>query len=325
MKRNFWFCIMTIFGSSAYAYIYEAVILKTWNENAGRYHFFIGLSDFHDKSHPINQSQAAMLDHLISLCDNQTTKIVLEDLSSSSERSNYKKFYINSRGGILGGLASRYAARGFDVENVEYRYCRVCSLAPVLNNIHKKPHAFPSVRSTSIKELSQEIDVTVQEINAYTDGTAWDNYYQKGIRHLEPDLKSLALNKHTQLSVADYVDIHTTSANRLEFLKYLLTFDSSLLDLKMVHAIINALNKHEQFKQVVAISGGAHIERVVKLLQERGYTLVYTSNTKFCKEYDLKKCVGSTIVDGEYCIRPEPIELEAIANYLCTSASGCMR
>jgi hypothetical protein len=218
---------------------------------------------------------------------------------------------VNSRGGILGGLATRCRTKGFDVENVEYRYCRVCALGPVLNNIEEPPAKFASVSATPIKALAQEIDAIVDEIAAYDDGSQMCQVYQQGLEAVRPQLCRLKKEKST-LTVADFVQKRSDRDNRLEFLKDLLTFDSVLIDAKMVHAVLHA----SDYPRVLAFAGGAHINRVSETLAKVGYEVVYESPVSYKNEYDLKKCVGSTVIDGTYCIRPEPINIDDIKRYL---------
>ncbi len=304
--------LLVIVPAMLESFIYEIKVLRKWDAVCGKHHYFIGLSDFHDKSHRSTQCQADSLEQLLAQCDKNTTKIILEDLSSQDTPSCHHRFKVNSRGGILGGLATTCRAKGFDVENVEYRYCRVASLGPVLNHLNQPPHTFPSVATTRVASLAQEIDVIVQEIDHYRDGHGLDDAYKQSLQQVGSHLKQFKLDKHGHMTVADYLEQQTTPADRLEFLKHLLTFDSTLVDMRMIHTVLNAHDKN----LVLALSGGAHITRVTDLLQTIGYELVYATNVQFRNEYDLHKCLGSTIIDGSYCIRPEPVGLEVIQQYI---------
>ncbi len=297
----------------AQSYIYEVKVLRKWNQQNKKYHYFIGLSDFHDKTHAAGQQQLADLVSCFGQAERANIKVVLEDLSScgSNGRNSCGRFYVDSKGGVLGGLATTFRDMGFDVDNIEYRYCRVASLGPILNNVQQKPHVFPSVATTQVSMLATEVDAIAQEIGSYTDGHKLKTVYNRGLKQINNQLNHFKACQQ-MMNVADYIEQNSTASNRLEFIKRLLTFDSCLLDLKMTHAVVNAPG----YDKVVAIAGGAHIGRVSELLEKIGYEVVHTTHVKYKKECDLAKCLGSTVVDGAYCIRPEPIMLDRVHKYL---------
>ena len=297
---------------TCYGFIYEIKILR--KQRADGFHYFIGLSDFHDKVHPITKQQLNKIEHLLAQCDKNETKILLEDLSSrgSGGRSSCGRFTVNSRGGILGGLTRFCEERQLLVENVEYRYCRVSSLGPVLNNTYAHISQIPSVNDISIAELVQEIKDIVQEIKLYEDGPALTAYYKKNIQEVMDELKKLNMDARNQTSVGHYLALYSHQKNRLDVLKRLLTFDSSLLDLKMIHGVV-ASNK----EKAVSIAGGSHITRVADALQKyMGYEVVCATPVEYSRENDVKKCLGSAIIDDNFCVRPQPIDLSILDMYI---------
>lgn len=304
--------IIGILPISSAAYFYEVKALRKWYPERGKYHYFIGYSDFHDKSSEANKKQLTHLDSILSNCDKSNTKIMVEDLSSpgAGGRMTCGRFLVNSRGGVLGGSANKYRDQGFDVENVEYRYCRVSALGPVLNNLTQNPHNFPSVTATSVMTLAQEVDAVMDDITTYNDGQL-QKHYQQTMHPIKEQINKWKQKDCCDLNVAQYLMNESNQADRLDLLKHLLTFDSGLLDLKMVHTVVNS---DKQF--VIALSGGAHITRVSELLEAIGYENLYGTEVQFHKEYDLNKCLGSNIIDGSYCVRPEPIELDAISSLI---------
>jgi len=76
------FGVFGLFPCMMHAYIYELVVLKQWDPKHNRYHVFIGLSDFHDKTHPANKEQLTFIEQVLKNCNRTTTKVILEDLSS---------------------------------------------------------------------------------------------------------------------------------------------------------------------------------------------------------------------------------------------------
>ena len=291
-------------------YIYQACVLEI-NKGRNNYHNFIGLSDFHDKIHPYTLTQCNEIQHLLSVCSKENTKIILEDLSSEGSQGRFAcgRFFINSRGGILGGLAKQCADQKFTVDNVEYRYCRVSSLGPVLNNLSTSMDAFPSTTEISVTQLVQEIKDIIKEIRSYKDGKQLTAYYKKYIQEVTQELKNLDLAGSS--SVAHYLETHSTPATRLDLLKKLLTFDSNLLDLKLVHSIVSAPQT-----TVIALAGGSHISRAREILEKDGYQVVYNVKVDYGREENLTQCLGSHIIDGKYCMRPVPIPLGGLCKYL---------
>lgn len=310
-RVRFWFLMLQIFYTTgSFAFFYEIKILRKWDADHKRYHYFIGLSDFHDKMHPINKEHLAKLEQMLQVADKNSTKILVEDLSSANGQGRQAcgRFFVNSRGGVLGGLAQTTASMGHETENIEFRYCRVTALGPVLNHIQENLDQFPSVTTTPMATLIQEITGTIKEAIAYNDGSILKGFYDSSIQEVVKNLKKLHMDQHANLSVAQYLKNHSTPQNRMELLKLLLTFDSSLLDIKMLHSVVASLNK----QKVIAIAGGAHIARTCEMLQKVGYEPVKNTQIAYTKEHDLQKCLGSHIVDGAFCVKPQPINIDFV-------------
>lgn len=300
--------------SICFAPIYEIHVLKKWNPQTRNFNYFIALSDFHDKSHNANTSQHVQLEDIIARCNKQLTKIILEDLGScaSNGRNSCGSFVINSQGGILGGLANRYSNRGLHVDNVEYRYCRVASLGPVINNIENTSMPFQSTNAISVGVLLQEIEDSIKEIKAFNDGPAFNGLYQKIVREVKAEVAKLKLHEARSNSVAHYMTQCSTPTNRLDILNKLLTVDSTLLDTKVIHSVV-----HAPETTIIAIAGGSHMVRVCNwLIKYGGYQHVYATPVTYGREYNLVNCVGAHIMQGNYCMRPEPIDLSVVTRYL---------
>jgi len=224
-------------------------------------------------------------------------------------------FYINSRGGVLGGLAMTCRNAGLVVDNIEYRYCRVSSLGPVLNNLQQRVHTIPSARGVLVGDVAKEIHDVAQELKRHSGHAALCSFRDEALSEVMPQLASFQLEAGSQQTVADYLRTHSKRTTRLPLLKKLLTFDSILLDVKLAHSVLTGLD----YTTVVALAGGSHISRVSEMLQKSGYELAYTTNAQFLREHNLERCLGSHIIDGLFCMRPEPIKLDAIKKYLPSS------
>lgn len=293
-----------------YGFVYEAKILINPNKNQQ----FIGLSDFHDKIHPVTKKQLMKIETWLAHCDKEQTKVLLEDLSSkgSAGRNSCGRFKVNSKGGILGGLTEYCESHNLFVENVEYRYCRVSALGPVLNDSYTCISQIPSVNNISVACLVKEIQDIIHEIQAYDDGKTLNAYYQKNVKEVEAELQKLSLDCTNGMSVGHYLTLYSHQKNRFEILKRLLTFDSSLLDLKLIHNVVNASQQ-----KVVTIAGGSHISRVADaLVKHAGYKKEYSTPVQYDREHDVKKCLGSAIIDDNFCLRPQPIDLGLLDRYM---------
>lgn len=300
---------------SSRAFIYDLTVLRRWNAPLKHYQYFIGLSDFHNKQHPANQVQLRDLINIVKHSPVHMTKIGSEDISSVGSGNRSRKcgrFVVVSRGGVLGGLTNKCRKLGLDIQNFEYRFCRVTSLGPVLNNLTGNLKNLVSVQSTPVAALIKEIESVFKQLASYRDGTFLSGLYDRSVRDIRRRMNQLQLYKHADKTVADYLRIMTTPAHRLSFLRDLLTFDSILLDLQMTHSVLNMQNK----LNFLAIAGGSHIKRVAQLLTKFGYKQVRGMQPRFVREYDISKCLGSHIVQGKYCHRPRPIDIKAIADFL---------
>lgn len=282
--------------------------MKRWDAQRNRDHYFIGCSDFHDKTHAVTGDQMQKIEQLLTQCDKKNTNVVVEDLSSANDSGRLAcgRFMVNSRGGILGGLAEKGRTMGLSVDNVEFRLCRVTSLGPVLNNLHADMNNFPSASTVLVAALRDEVLHEIAQIQAYEDGPIAKKMYAQGIHDAKNQLKELHIDRHQQMTIADFLNTHAKPEGRLELLKTLLTFDSGLLDLKIVHSVMNAQDKQKS----IAIAGGSHIGRVGELLEKFGYQHVKTTKVIFGREHNLQKCLGSHIIDGAFCMKPEPINLD---------------
>lgn len=306
----------SVFFFSIKGFIYQVHILRKSASDLEQPTYFIGLSDFHDKTHEITQEQLISINRLLEQFDKDSIKIILEDLSSAGCNGKFScgQFLINSRGGILGGLAKVYRDQGHMVENVEYRYCRVSSLSPVLNNLTLACDQFPSTRTIAMNQLIAEIQEMIQEIQHYQDDPILVSAYKKGIKEVAKELKRLRMMQNTALPVADYLTLYQEKQKKLNLLKKLLTFDNTLIDFKMAHCAVTSPQTN-----VIAIAGGSHITRVVELLQKVGYESVYSSQLSYEKEMNLNNCLGSQIINDSYCLKPEPMNLDHLPEFFSNS------
>jgi len=310
---------------STHCFIYDIRVMRRRNKKDNCYSYFIGLGDFHDKSHEIIPEQVKELDLIINKCQKDRTKLIIEDVSSPGfgGRCCCNNFFVSSRGGILGGLAKKCKNQGFScVQNVEYRFCRVASLAPVVNNIRSDFRRIASTSRIYVKNFEQEVNSIIKNISCYNDEKKLNNWYKACISNVTRDMKKLKLKQMSKMSIADYIYYNTRPANRLNFVKKLLTFDSSLVDAKIVHSIVSDPKKQNS----IVIAGGSHIKNVSRVLQDIGYTPIYNSKvvvkpylakaSKGEREPLKNNCVQTAIGTNGFCTRPVPVDLKVLRNFL---------
>ena len=288
----------------ASAFIYDLTLLKGVNPHTGKKQLFLGCSDYHDKSHALTNAQLAAIEQKLAECNPRTTHVYTEDLSSRSSdgKSGCGRFAVKSQGGILGGLTGKCQSLGLAIDNIEYRFCRVAAISPVLNNLEANLFSFPSVSNTQIADLVNEIEQVMREVRSYNDGAALNNYYVRSLQEISQQLGELGLAHNSALSVAQFLNSRVSVSDRMHMLKLLLTFDSVLLDLKLVHRIVHSDSN------VIAFTGGSHIERVADVLEEiLGFKQMQPSKKQMVREYDPQKCIGTTMVHGKYCVKPAAV------------------
>lgn len=296
-------------------FIYEVTLLKRWIPEHKRFNYFIGISDFHDRKHAANETQLARIGQLLDQQDKETTLVITEDLSTSpnsDEGGCYGQFKISSKGGILGGLTRTCQQKGFRVDNIEYRYCRVAALGPLLTNASQALRDCPSACKLLIADIANEVDQAICTISAHAASLA--QVYKKLLKKIPMQLDQLKLTKDSNHSVADYIEQNSKEANRLTLLEELLTFDTDLVDFKLAHSVLAARNYHK----IIAFTGGSHISRVITMLLAAGYKQVYKIRSASRKEYDLSLCAGVPIINKSYCMKPEPINIEELQRFLNT-------
>jgi hypothetical protein len=356
-------CFCCFFCSKAF--IYDIRVMRKWDEPSKQYSYFIGLGDFHDKSHSITDLQIKQIDALVARCKKERTKLIVEDVCSepTSGTKLCNKFCINSTGGILGGIANKYKNSGFNnfsgnptgnptgnpsnsnlnnLDNIEYRFCRVASLAPVINGLKSDYKNFMSTSKIRIGCFKDEIMNQINEIRGYNDGGALKKWYQVAIDSVINSMACLKFDKCLDTNIADYLNLNSDNKNRLNFVKKLLIFDSCLLDAKIVHSIVGqncgksagfssaavntcvvtgsntnspVLNK-SLAQNFIVMAGGSHIRNVSSVLESIGYKPVYQSNVIVKKEVATQNCAPSNIMSDGFCCKPEPADLSVLERFI---------
>lgn len=282
-------------------------------------HTVVLCSDFHDRTHSATGPQNSLLADALVRADKNLLKVVTEDVSScdTTGKRACGRFYLGPKGGILSGLADRCRKAGIETDNIEYRFCRVIALGPLMNSLRSATHSASgnsvSSRETSVADLHKEVRGILDEVRSYDDGSLLNRYYAATVRSIDRNLGSAFARKHANKSALQYVDASTRNrAHRINTLKKLFTFDSELLDARLLHSVVNT----DPEKTTLVVAGGTHVDRVSDILKKIGYEVVHHQKGAHHHEYDLHKCVGSHVINDSFCVRPGAISLDTLKNYL---------
>ena len=294
------------------AYLYDIKALRKWHPEYNRYHYFIGCCDFHDKTHAANPIQRKRIEELLPAYDPASVLVLVEDLSSPNDtgRLGCGSYFINSRVGILAGLGSYCKDCHIPFANVEYRYCRVVALGPVINNLSADPSAFPSTKRMTVSHLMQEIEQTYNDLLFSSMTSSFKNQFMEISRTVNKSMENLNLMNNHQKSIAEYLASTTTPANRLEVVKNLLTFDGILIGFKLVDATIKASEK----EKVIAFAGGTHITEAYDLLQKIDNWEPVSHSELSTIKASVARGISANVVESKG--KPQPISLELIDHYL---------
>lgn len=293
------------------AFIYLATVMHKWDPHAQRDHWFIGLGDYHCKEHPMTRKHRTELEQLLAAADPARCKLLVEDLSSKNAdgRLNCGRFQVNSRGGLLGGLTDTCQSYGIATENLEYRYTRVCALGPVLNQPHADPYSFASVKGITAGQMHAEITKELANIARFDDGVLLNAWYAERMQEVKRCLATLRWQQMATLSAADMLAA-LRPHERQKKIADLLTFDSSLFDLKLVHAIVH----NGGAERVYAIAGGSHIKRVRAILQKLGYKQVTLDTPSAAYEPSIADTIEAMDAKPFNAV-PQPLSLQWIKRF----------
>jgi hypothetical protein len=212
-------------------------------------------------------------------CDPSTTKIIVEDLSSVNNdgRMMCCSYSIKGYGGLLGGIADMAREMRMDVDNVEFRYCRVVSVGPLLHEASSKTGLSRASNAITMDIVLQEVFGEIEKIKKYDDGKFLNDAYKRAISSVGVMIKQLGFDRNKKQSVAEFCSVFNRG-NDNEYLKNLekvCVFDSALIDMNIMHSIAIAPEK----AVIVVIAGGSHIEKMCDFLNNMGYEKINTPSS----------------------------------------------
>lgn len=280
---KFFVIMVLLITNNNFGYFYYACVVKIIKNNKPQY--IILFSDYHDKMHDANKNHRRALECLLKKNKSCNVKLIVEDLSSINNdgRMICCNYGINCARGVLGHLANKARALGICVDNVEYRYCRVASIGPLINNIQADPHSFRSSTGIKLGMLYNEIINEIEKIKRYDDGKKLNVFYKHAVAQVRNTLCKMKLcSKDKTATVAHYcAQLHQEKYRQK--LENLCIFDSALIDINIMHSIMSSAEPI-----IFVVAGGSHIQQVHALLKQiDGQTIFATPGEKVPQPIDL--------------------------------------
>jgi hypothetical protein len=201
-------------------------------------------------------------------------KLIVEDLSSFNNdgKGVCCNYTIHAHGGVLGRLADVARSLFIEVDNVEYRFCRVAGIGPLLNNPYIQPKNFASASSIYINNLYHEVLEELKCIASYNDDNRINNLYKSIRQEVMTSLNKLKLDRVGNLSITNYC-MQLSKKNYIKCLEQLCIFDSPIIDAKILHSILSS------YKSIIIVAaGGSHIEKMNTYLELVGYKKMLPPN-----------------------------------------------
>lgn len=288
--------------------------MRRWDNTSKRYTYVIGCSDYHDKKHPANKRQRTSICEILNQSNKNELLLVVEDVNSPSNSGDATcgTFFLNSGQGVLAQLTKECRAIGLDVVNLEYRYCRVIGLCGILAAPSRNPYQFQPACIIRMEKLLNEVEKTLDEVYRYQDGLLLRFIYSKECSKVKSWICALNIAREKQSSIAQFCYRYVHHANRLAWVKQMLTFDSALLDCKIVHHLINAPIAK---RKLVVVAGGTHIDRVSAILECVGFEHVFTASGQLPRDKHIRHAVNV-----DYCIgnnmQPKPVNIDLLKHYI---------
>ncbi|HSC25255.1 MAG TPA: hypothetical protein VLB80_03515 [Candidatus Babeliales bacterium] len=290
------------------SYSYHLCVVRNVTNTNNNQQLIICVGDYHFKNHPANKSQRIYIESLLQKYSRKS-KLVVEDVGSINNdgRMVCCNFGINCPNGLLGQLANTARSLGVVVDNVEYRYCRVAGVGPLLNNINVNPHSFRSSATISTLALHKEVSDEIEKIKKYDDGKFLNGLYKRTVAAVHAALLKIDFNK--KLTVADYCLQLPHKDYRIQ-LETLCIFDSALIDMNIMHSIIAC----SEVPLIFVVAGGSHIEHVSSLLMRMGCDVLFTTTAPSLPA--IRKVLNSGSAADSSDIYPAAIDISIIDKFI---------
>lgn len=319
MIKKWLFCgsiaFLSLFLNDINAYVYQiSVMKKVIDPQLSQEQLVIGIGDYHDKDHPANADQRAYLEALLKKCRAIKSKLIVEDLSSvnSDGRGMCCNLFINAQGGLLGKLADKARAECIDVDNVEYRFCRVVGIGPLINSYQNNQQKNNSSATIiPVQEVCKEFLQELDKVQHYNDGVVANRFYKKIIGDVSKSFNHLKIDKVKDQAVAHYC-AQEYKNNYIKSLEKLCIFDSPIIDAKIIHSIVSSPEK----SIIIVAAGGSHLEKINTQLELLGYCKVIIPAVTNHMHQMVENLLNSGKKEKSRVYRPPAINIQVIDQFV---------
>jgi hypothetical protein len=276
--------LILIMSNGIYGYFYHVSVMKKKLSKKDQHaQNIILLGDCHDKKHPANQHQKIYLNYILQRCMQKKSKLIVEDLGSINNDGKMFccNFKINCPEGLLSALAYKARMLGIMVDNIEFRYCRVAALGPLLHHTRQALTAIKSSGVITTHLLYKEVVEELKKIEHYDDNKQCNALYKKAVLSVRELLKKIKLPNNS-LPVAQHCLQFPISSYKEEVEK-LCIFDSALIDMNILHSIVIS----PEVASILVIAGGSHTHQIATVLQRMGYETVLQRINDDCQPIDI--------------------------------------
>lgn len=267
--------LMVCMAHSVQAYICHAIIMRKFQPDVNRYHYVLGLGDFHDAIVPEDLVHRDAIKVWLEQPGNKGMRVITEDLNAPNVegRSKMKGFaLLPIVGSFLSGITDVVRAAGADAVNLEYRYGRLVAFSP-LRHASKKISTIAAAQEVFLRDLIQEVEHELINIAQFSDNRILNAWYAAEAAKIRSAMKSLKWHTYANKTIAEYAaTLHMPLRSYID--KHLLIFDRTILDMKIVHDIV--ANSHVHTTCIIA--GGSHVDRAEVQLKRIGYEVVSRIN-----------------------------------------------
>ena len=307
MKNKFLLFILCT-AYSGEAYICHAVIMRKFLPDLNRYHYVIGLGDFHDTIVPEDQAHRDAVEAWLKQPHNKGMRVITEDLNAPSVegRCGMKGYsLLRPIGAFLGGITEISRSAGAVVANLEYRYGRLIAFGPMRHSL-KNLSTVAASETITVGDLIQEVEDELAHIARFSDGHLLNAWYATEVAKIRSAMQSFKWHTYADKTVAEYVaSLHRPLRSYID--KHLLIFDRAIFDMKIVHDIV----AHPNAERTCIIAGGSHIDRAEVQLNQIGYEVVF----RIDPSCSLFSGLGAFFL-GESMPTPYPIEKSKLTAFL---------
>ncbi len=223
---------------------------------------------------------------LFSNFNSSNCKVIVEDMGgycgSHVGLKKFQKFYeYGFSHSPLHGICKMLNGKGVSVFNAEYRFARDASLSSLINPQDIAPLFIDRQFPITGSDIVQEFNEVATDVKAYKDGDKLRSYYNLQLDEIHANHEYLEEKFAFNKAFTDLLRNHSSEKKMKALLMALVTWDVRLLDMRVVHEIINS-----HVKKIAVLMGAAHVYNIALILEKLlGYKQASVIGEQKCFEY----------------------------------------